>query len=117
MARRRTGPTNTVRDLIHERDGGRCVRCGSTHRLTFHHRVNRGKGGAREPWINQAHNLLPACRLCNAWFEDNPKTAMEAGWKVRRPQVPDEIEVCYADGHVYRLTSDGVRTVVVGAAQ
>ncbi|MER5301362.1 HNH endonuclease signature motif containing protein [Streptomyces lasiicapitis] len=117
MARRRTGPTDAVRDLVYQRDGGCCVRCGSVHRLTIHHRVNRGMGGARESWINQAHNLLLACEVCNGWFEDNPKPSYEAGWKVRRPQVPDVVEVRYADGHLYRLTLDGVRTAVVGAAR
>ncbi|MER5223897.1 hypothetical protein [Streptomyces flaveus] len=41
--------------------------------------------------------------------------AYEAGRKVHRPQLPDEIEVCYADGRVYRLAPDGVRTVVEAA--
>lgn len=117
MTRRRTGPTDTVRDLVHERDGGRCVRCGSAHRLTIHHRVNRGMGGAKEPWINQAPNLLLACEPCNGWFEDNPMPSYAAGWKVRRPQLPHEVEVQYADGRVYQLTSDGERTTVVEVAR
>ncbi|MCX4677698.1 HNH endonuclease [Streptomyces sp. NBC_01433] len=117
MARRRTGPTDTVRDLVYQRDGGCCVRCGSLHRLTIHHRVNRGMGGAREPFINQPHNLLLACELCNGWFEDNPKPSYEAGWKVRRPQLPDMVEVRYTDGRVYRLSPDGARTAAVGAAR
>lgn len=117
MARRRTGPTETVKDLVYQRDGGRCVRCGSLHRLTIHHRVNRSMGGARESWINEAHNLLLACEPCNGWFEDNPRESYEAGWKVRRPQLPDGVEVRYADGQAYRLTPDGVRATIVGAAR
>ncbi|MGG7574153.1 HNH endonuclease [Streptomyces sirii] len=117
VARRRTGPADAVRDLVYQRDGGRCVRCRSVHRLTIHHRINRGMGGAREPFINQAHNLLLVCTICNGWFEDNPRESYEAGWKVRRPQLPDEVEVRYADGQVYRLTSDGVRTATVGAGR
>ncbi|MFE2157055.1 HNH endonuclease [Streptomyces lydicus] len=116
MARRRTGPTDAVRDLVYQRDGGRCVRCDSVRQLTIHHRVNRGMGGAREPWINQADNLLLVCTVCNGWFEDHPKPSYEAGWKVRRPQLPDEVEVRYPDGRVYKLTPDGVRTAV-GAAR
>ncbi|WJV44544.1 HNH endonuclease [Streptomyces flavofungini] len=117
MTRRRTGPTDPVRDLVYQRDGGRCVRCGSLHRLTIHHRVNRGMGGAREPWINQAHNLLLACEPCNGWFEDNPRESYEAGWKVRRPQLPNEVAVRYPGGGCYRLTPDGARTVPVEAAR
>ncbi|MFJ2745242.1 hypothetical protein ACIO3O_36920 [Streptomyces sp. NPDC087440] len=74
-------------------------------------------GGAREAWINQAHNLLCVCTVCNSWFEDNPRESYEAGWKVRRPQLPEEIEVRYVDGFRYRLTPDGARTALAGAAR
>ncbi|MFJ4988809.1 HNH endonuclease signature motif containing protein [Streptomyces sp. NPDC088732] len=117
MARRRTGPTPVVRALVYDRDGGACVRCASRQDLTIHHRVNRGMGGAREPWINQAHNLLLTCTVCNGWFEDNPRESYEAGWKVRRPQLPAEVEVLYPDGRLYVLSPDGVRATTVGAAR
>lgn len=115
MARRRTGPTDAVRALVYDRDGGACVRCGSSVNLTIHHRVNRGMGGAREPWINQAHNLLLVCTVCNSWFEDNPRESYQTGWKVRRPQLPGEVEVRYPDGSMYLLTPDGVRKSQVAA--
>ncbi|MFD4795046.1 HNH endonuclease [Streptomyces anulatus] len=117
MARRRTGPTDVVRAIVHDRDGGACVRCGTGEDLTIHHRVNRGMGGAREAWINQAHNLLLVCTRCNGWFEDNPRESYAAGWKVRRPQIPSEVEVLYSDGSHYVLTADGVRSVMVGAGR
>ena len=109
-ARRRTGPTDVVKAIVYDRDGGACVRCGGRQDLTIHHRVNRGMGGAREEWINQAHNLLLVCTTCNGWFEDHPRESYEAGWKVRRPQLPSEILVMYADSLEYRLTPDGVRS-------
>ncbi|MFF9901297.1 HNH endonuclease [Streptomyces longispororuber] len=114
-ARRRTGPTDVVKAIVYERDGGACVRCGTRERLTFHHRVNRGMGGAREEWINQAHNLLLVCTVCNGWFEDHPRESYEAGWKVRRPQLPNEVQVVYADGRGYALTPDGARSKLVVA--
>ncbi|GAA2428242.1 hypothetical protein [Streptomyces coeruleofuscus] len=61
MTRRRTGPTDLAKALIHDRDDDACVRCRTWQDLTVHHRVNKGMGRAREPWINQAHNLLTAC--------------------------------------------------------
>ncbi|MET7716288.1 hypothetical protein [Streptomyces sp. NPDC005407] len=39
------------------------------------------------------------------------------GWVVRRPQIPDEVAVEYANGRVYRLTPDGGRIAVVGAGR
>ncbi|AIS02586.1 hypothetical protein [Streptomyces glaucescens] len=53
------------------------------------------------------------CRVCNGWFEDNPRQSYEAGWKVRRPQLPGEVLVTYADGREYQLTPDGVRAMAV----
>ncbi|MEU9355060.1 HNH endonuclease signature motif containing protein [Streptomyces griseoloalbus] len=116
-ARRRTGPTDVVKAIVYDRDGGACVRCGARDDLTIHHRVNRGMGGAREEWINQAHNLLLVCRVCNGWFEDNPRESYEHGWKVRRPQLPGEVEVRYPDGRLYVLTPDGVRRATVETAR
>ncbi|MFJ9854878.1 HNH endonuclease [Streptomyces sp. NPDC101150] len=116
VVRRPTGPTDAVRDLVYQRDGGRCARCDSVRRPSIHHSINRGMGCAREPWINQADNLLLVCTLCNGWFGDYPKPSYEAGWKVRRPQLPDEVEVRYADGRAYKLTPDDLRTAV-GAAR
>ncbi|MFJ5142991.1 HNH endonuclease [Streptomyces sp. NPDC088707] len=111
-SRRRTGPTDTVRQLVHDRDGGRCVRCNTPSSLTIHHRVNRGMGGAREEWINQPHNLLLVCTTCNSWFEDHPRESYGHGWKVRRPMLPGEMTVCYPDDHEYVLYPDGTRTRV-----
>ncbi|MEU7228863.1 HNH endonuclease [Streptomyces chrestomyceticus] len=110
--RRRTGPTDAVRQLVHLRDGGRCVRCDSPHSLTIHHRVNRGMGGAREEWINQPQNLLLVCTTCNSWFEDHPRESYSHGWKVRRPMLPREMTVRYPNGAHYALNPDGSRTRV-----
>jgi 5-methylcytosine-specific restriction protein A len=116
-ARRRTGPTDVVKAIVYDRDGGACVRCNGRQDLTIHHRVNRGMGGAREAWINQAHNLLLVCTVCNSWFEDHPRESYTAGWKVRRPELPGEVLVRYPDGRDYVLTPDGVRSTTAAAAR
>ncbi|WP_206301800.1 hypothetical protein [Streptomyces sp. AcE210] len=61
--------------------------------------MNRSMGGAREEWINQAHNLLLVYTVCNGWFEDNPRESYAAGWKVRRPQLPAEVAGQRTDHH------------------
>ncbi|MEU5181225.1 hypothetical protein AB0G49_14345 [Streptomyces longwoodensis] len=110
--RRRTGPTDTVRQLVHTRDGGRCVRCDSPSNLTIHHRVNRGMGSSREESINQPQNLLLVCTVCNSWFEDHPRESYGHGWKVRRPMLPGEMTVTYPGGRQYVLHADGTRSMV-----
>lgn len=114
--RRRTGPTDTVRELVYHRDHGQCVRCGTARSLTIHHRVNRGMGGARESWVNEPQNLLLACTFCNGWFEDNPGQSYAAGWKVRRPALPTAMTVRYRDGREWALFPDGTRTPVTPGA-
>jgi hypothetical protein len=47
MARRRTGPTDLAKALVHDRDGGACVRCGTWQDLTIHHRLNRADASSR----------------------------------------------------------------------
>lgn len=42
------------------RDGGRCVRCGSTSDLVADHRVSKRNGGSHHP-----DNLQCLCKPCN----------------------------------------------------
>ncbi|MFB8025950.1 MULTISPECIES: HNH endonuclease [unclassified Streptomyces] len=114
-SRRRTGPTEAVRQAVFLRDGERCVRCGADQNLTIHHRVNRGMGSSREEWINQPQNLLLVCTVCNGWFEDHPRESYGNGWKVRRPMLPGEMTVQYFNGATYVLLPDGSRSRVTPA--
>jgi 5-methylcytosine-specific restriction endonuclease McrA len=58
------------RARVYERDGGRCVQCGTTENLTLDHRVPIAKGGS-----NRASNLQTMCEPCNlakADFDPTP---------------------------------------------
>ncbi|WP_159393831.1 hypothetical protein [Streptomyces sp. NRRL F-5755] len=54
---------------------------------------------------------------CNGWFEDHPRESYAAGWKVHRPQLPDEVAVRCPDDRLYRLTSDGARVMTAVAGR
>ncbi|SJM54911.1 hypothetical protein [Agrococcus casei] len=101
-------PTDKVRRGVRERDGERCVACGTMWAITFQHRRAVGMGGSKErPGYADG---LAACADCNARFEGNMQTlALLNGWKVRR-WVQDPSRVPYfhvATGRWYALAADG----------
>lgn len=49
-----------VKDRVWNRDGGKCVKCGSTEKLEFDHIIPISKGGA-----NTYRNLQLLCENCN----------------------------------------------------
>lgn len=48
------------RELVFERDGYKCLKCGSTHKLTIDHIIPRSKGGKNHPT-----NYQTLCFSCN----------------------------------------------------
>lgn len=125
---RSTGPTKTTVEKVWERDGGACAGCGRTLRFedrgspfgwSMHHRLPRGAGGTRAPWINLPSNLVCLCGSgttgCHGDKEGHRRQAEDDGFIIRRGiRKPIEIPVThFRHGHVY-LTDDG-RAVPVGS--
>ena len=110
--RRNTGPTKAVRDLVWERDGGCCVRCGlrggehvwPPHAL--HHRSGRRLGGSRLDAKNSPANLVVICAHEHAWAESYRTEAEAAGLVVRECHDPASTPIRYR-GRWVLLTHDG----------
>ncbi|MFB6271973.1 MAG: HNH endonuclease [Salinibacter sp.] len=58
--RRRGHIPSHVRRAVWQRDGGRCVRCGSTENIEFDHIVPVSKGGS-----STTQNVELLCQRCN----------------------------------------------------
>ncbi len=109
---RNTGPTAAVVKRIRERDGWRCVCCGTTEQLTTGHRRNRQMGGSSDPAINRPSNTITQCWSCNSRSESDPEFAERAkgkGWKVLQHQDPRLVR-CWVlgVGPVFLLDDFGV---------
>jgi hypothetical protein len=50
----------SVKKAVWERDGGKCVVCGSTVELEYDHNIPISKGGS-----NTVNNIRLLCRKCN----------------------------------------------------
>ncbi len=64
-ARREMIPED-VRIFVWNRDGGKCVKCGSQRRLEFDHIIPVSKGGS-----NTARNIQLLCESCNRKKSDS----------------------------------------------
>jgi hypothetical protein len=101
MARRNTGPTWKVRELVRERDRERCASCGisiyDARTWSWHHRRNRGQGGSSDPAINSPANLLLLCgdgtTGCHGYITAHPAEARAAGRSVSLNARVDPVDV------------------------
>lgn len=89
---------SALRKLVHERDEGRCQRCGAfigSRPRSLHHRRARGMGGSR--LANTAANLILLCGTgttgCHGWIESNRTKAEKLGFLVRQGHNPALIPV------------------------
>lgn len=107
-------PTPVVRAVTYERDGERCVACGTGHPLSFQHRHNALR---RERPLY--HEGVTACVLCNALFEGTMQgKAYRYGWKLRRWVTADRVALVPVfvqwEHRWYLLDREGGRALISG---
>lgn len=108
--KRRTGPTQRVRDLVFRRDES-CVVCGETYQLQIHHRRPRGAGGTSRPETNGPANLVLLCLTHHAWVESNREVARSSGYLVPQHANPEDVLLVW-HGEWTWLGSDGTARTV-----
>ena len=129
MARRSTGPSQLVVEVVIHRDRGQCAHCGSRpfgdrgFGWSIHHRRPRGMGGSwnRED-TNSPANLVILCGTgtssCHGWVEHNRADAHRLGLLVSQQKEPSQVAIQHAVHGLVWLTDDGeaVREVPVMSA-
>lgn len=78
-----------IRELVWERDAGRCWHCGREDELVIHHRQNRGMGGSK--LLDRPSNLVLLCSEYNILIESYLPAARESrnrGIKISREASP-----------------------------
>lgn len=100
-------PSPVQRTVTYERDGHRCVSCGSMWSLQFQHRQAVGMGGSKRG-VNLAGGVT-SCASCNPEYEGSMQTlALINGWKVPRwVRDVSAVPVRYNGGVWRELLSDG----------
>lgn len=84
-----------------ERDGGKCLHCGTTEGLVPQHRRNRGMGGSRARDVPS--NIIVLCSAANYLIEADAGWAQRAvafGWKIQGMDDPEMTPV-------YDVTAQG----------
>jgi 5-methylcytosine-specific restriction enzyme A len=98
-----------ARDLIRDRDGC-CVLCGGPD-VDAHHRLPRGRGGARWDQSRVAlSRLVWLCRECHRWVESRRTLAYGLGLLVRHGITPCSAIPVSRHGRWVLLTDDGLLT-------
>jgi 5-methylcytosine-specific restriction protein A len=113
--RRATGPTDATRQLVAERSGGYCERCGralaAAVPMSVHHRKPRRAGGTSDPAVNAVSNLVAVCgsgvTFCHGEIESRRSEAYADGWLLHAGQDPAEVPVRLRGGPLVLLTVDG----------
>lgn len=75
----------SVRIEVWNRDGGKCVCCGSVEKIEYDHKLPVSKGGE-----STAENLQLLCRTCNR--RKRQRTSLPAGLGMRSPETEGEAE-------------------------
>lgn len=95
--------------LVFERDGHRCLHCGTGDQLSPQHRRNRGMGGTSAAALHAPSNVVTLCWPANSAMESDAAAAAEGrryGWKLDRDQDPAATPVYDAAAGLWYLLRD-----------
>ena len=60
--------TQKVKDIVWERDGGKCIICGSYQAMPNSHYIRRSQGG-----LGIEENVVTMCQRCHRAYDQGPE--------------------------------------------
>lgn len=93
-----------ARQVVRERDKGKCVRCRGPA-TAWHHRRSRS---VRDLHQHCPCNGISLCRACHDWVHANPFHARSKGWIVSRHADPSEMQLEHVQLGWIKLTCEGL---------
>lgn len=89
-----TGFSKRTKELVFQRAGGRCERCGWIEQASqYHHRRPRAMGGSSATDTNTAANCLLLCHYCHTQVESHRDKSLALGYLVLQGKNPCETPV------------------------
>ena len=75
-----------VKDIVWERDGHRCIICGSYQAMPNSHYIRRSQGG-----LGIEENIVTMCQRCHRMYDQGPERKLIATYTERylRRNYPD----------------------------
>lgn len=77
-----------VKDVVWDRDGHRCIICGSRYAYPDSHFIRRSHGGLGIP-----QNIVTMCRLCHDTYDNGPS---ECRHRIAN-KTEEWLRICYPD--------------------
>lgn len=70
--------TKKVKDIVWERDGGKCIICGSRYAFPNSHFIRRSQNGKGIP-----ENIVTMCQRCHMMYDQGPERKLIATYTER----------------------------------
>ena len=70
--------TKKVKDRVWERDGQRCIICGSPYAMPNSHYIRRSQGG-----LGIEENIVTMCVICHEMYDQGPQRPLIATYTER----------------------------------
>ena len=105
MGRKLDQPSREVCDIVDNRDGRSCARCGKSLYSVVgarHHRKLRSQASKTEK-----HTVSNLIRTCHEWIHANPMLAYEHGYLVHSYADPREVPIDHVKWGTCYLWNDG----------